>query len=143
MARLTGSASDLDRMIICKSTQNSHMYKCCLVILRHFVETTKVVGTGQWGINWINHYHHSSKEKTKQLQHTQSSWIQREWSRIKPRLGPAWFSGRWCVKNLQSLTEVLVHSFQTLKFLFINTMEGHFGLLACLLSICVRLFSYK
>lgn len=143
MAKLTGSASDLDRMIICKSTQNSHMYRCCLVILRHFVETTKVVGMGQWCINWINHYHHSSKEKTKQLQHTQSSWTRREWSCIKPRLGTAWFSGRWCVKNLQPLTEHLVHSFQTLKFLFINTTERHFGLLASLLSICVCLFPYK
>lgn len=88
MAWRTRSPSDSDRMIICKSTQNSHMYKWCLVILRHFVETTQVVGTGQWCINCINHCHHSSKGKTKRLQHTQSSRSRREWSCIKPRLGP-------------------------------------------------------
>lgn len=74
-------------MIICKSPQNSHMYKCCLIILKHFVETTKIVEIGQWCIDWINQYHHSSKEKTKQLEHIQSSWTLREWSCIKPRLG--------------------------------------------------------
>ena len=103
MAPLTRSASDLDRMIICKSTENFHMYKRCLVILRHFVETTKVVGTGQWCINWINHYHHSSKEKTKQLQHTQSSRTRREWNCIKPRLDPYSWLGD-VVKTLQPLT---------------------------------------
>lgn len=139
MVWLTRSASDLDRMIICKSTQNSHMYKCCLVILRCFVETTKVVGMGQWCINWINHYHHSSKEKTKQLQHTQSSGTRREWSRIKPRLGPCSWVGH-VVKNL-------LHSSRTLKFLFISIMEGFVFFLICslvcflfVLFICLLLY---
>ena len=98
------------KMIICKSTQNSHMYKCCLTILRHFIETTKMVEIGQWCINWINHYHHSSKEKTKQLQRIQSSWTRREWSCIKPRLGSCSWVGD-VVKNLLRNSEIPVYKY--------------------------------
>lgn len=95
-----------------------------LPILRHVVETTKMAEIGQWCINWINHYHHSSKEKTKQLQHIQSSWTRREWSRRKARLGSYSWVGD-VVKNL-------LHNSQILKFLFINITEGgDFHFLVC------------
>lgn len=124
------------RMIICKSPQNSHMYKCCLTILKYFVETTKIVEIGQWCINWINQYHHSPKEKTKQLQHIQSSWTLREWSCIKPRLGSCSWVG--------DVVKTLLHNSQILKFLFINMIEGgHFHLLACFYLLCLFLTNRK
>ena len=143
MARLTGAASDLDRMIICKSTQSPHVYQRCLVILRHFVETTKVVGTGQWCINWINHHHYSSKEKTKQLQHTQSSWTWREWSRIKPRLGPCSLVG--------DVLKTCSHWWKTCPtvpklwnpYLYILRRGILVYLLVCFLFVSVCLFLYK
>ena len=101
-----------------------------LSILRHVVETTKMAEMGQWCINWINHYQHSSKEKTKQRQHIQSSWTGREWSRRQPRLGS--------YSRVGDVVRILLPQFPNLKFLFIHITErGDFHFLVCFYLLCL------